>query len=139
MNIAALLTHLGRLELQLAAAYREAARIHVSERDLHYQSLTFARQCDRHAGRLPREAGAEGCATKAPAFSGELLDDLRRLFLLASETSIAWVIAGQAAKALRDDDLLATVRGCHLESELQVKWLITRIKDAAPQALVVAE
>ena len=47
------------------------------------------------------------------------------------------MMAGQAAQALRDDELLAVVRECHLETELQVKWLTTRIKDAAPQALVV--
>jgi hypothetical protein len=30
------------------------------------------------------------------------------------------------------------VRGCEGETELQLKWLRTRLKQAAPQALVVA-
>jgi hypothetical protein len=47
-------------------------------------------------------------------------------------------MAGQAAQAARDADLLAVVHECHAEVELQVKWLTTRIKVAAPQALVTA-
>ena len=46
-------------------------------------------------------------------------------------------MAGQAAQAARDAELLETVTRCHTETELQVKWLTTRIKVAAPQALVV--
>jgi len=46
-------------------------------------------------------------------------------------------MAGQAAQAARDAELLAVVTACHEETELQVKWLTTRIKVASPQALVV--
>ena len=42
MNVASLLTDLYGLEQQLAATYREAAQVHAPERDVHYQSLTFA-------------------------------------------------------------------------------------------------
>lgn len=66
-----------------------------------------------------------------------LLRDLRVLFLAAEETSITWVMAGQAAKAIRNAQLLGTTTACHDETELQVTWLTTRIKVAAPQALVV--
>jgi hypothetical protein len=45
-------------------------------------------------------------------------------------------MAGQAALAARDGQLLETVSECHTETELQVKWLTTRIKVGAPQALV---
>ena len=48
------------------------------------------------------------------------------------------MMAGQAAQALRDDVLLETVRQCQSETELQVKWLTSRIKVADPQALVTA-
>jgi len=67
-----------------------------------------------------------------------LLAVLRTLFLAAEEVSITLVMAGQAAQAARDAELLAVVRECHAEVELQVKWLTTRIKVAAPQALVTA-
>jgi hypothetical protein len=58
------------------------------------------------------------------------------LFLAAEGVSILWVMAGQAAQAARDRELLDVVRSCHTETELQVKWLVARIKVAAPQALV---
>jgi hypothetical protein len=134
MKLTPLLADLRTLEHCLAAAYRETAEVHSDEHDVHYQSLTFAKQCDRHVERL---GDARGVSGKAASLTGELVDDLRTIFLLTEEVSITWVIAGQAAQALRDAHLLNTVRECHEETELQVKWLTTRIKDAAPQALVV--
>jgi hypothetical protein len=136
MKVAQLLADLRALEHCLAATYRETAEVHSGERDVHYQSLTFAKQSDRHAERLAGRADG-GASGRAASLTGELIDDLRTIFLLAEEVSITWVMAGQAAQALRDDHLLASVRECHEETELQVKWLTTRIKDAAPQALVV--
>jgi hypothetical protein len=65
-----------------------------------------------------------------------LLRDLQALLLAAEEISITWVMAGQAAQAARDAELLDTVTRYHTETELQVKWLTTRIKVAAPQTLV---
>ena len=47
-----------------------------------------------------------------------------------------WVIAGQGAKASRGRELLEVVRECHTETEIQAKWLLTRIKVAAPQVLM---
>ena len=43
---------------------------------------------------------------------------------------------GRAARALHNERLLATLRECHEETELRVKWLTTRLKEAAPQELV---
>ena len=45
---------------------------------------------------------------------------------------------GQAAQGVRDRELLEVVQGCEGETEIQLKWLRTRMKQAAPQALVVA-
>lgn len=50
----------------------------------------------------------------------------------------AWTLIGQAAQAARDRDLLDTVDACERETALQLGWLATRMKEAAPQALVVA-
>jgi hypothetical protein len=54
----------------------------------------------------------DGNTGEAASLSGELLEDLRMLLLLATE-------AGQAAQALRDENLLATVRACHEQTELR--------------------
>jgi len=133
MKLTHLLAGLQALERRLATTYRTAAQMHSRERDVHYQSLTFAEQCERHSQRL--EGGDR--ARKAARLTGELLEDLRTLILLATEVSTTWVMVAQAAQALRDDSLLATVRDFHEETELQIKWLTTRLKEAAPQALVV--
>jgi hypothetical protein len=50
--------------------------------------------------------------------------------------SVGWTILGQAAQALRDEELVATVTSGHGETLMQAKWLLMRLKEAAPQALV---
>ena len=47
-------------------------------------------------------------------------------------------VLGQAAARLRDEDLAKTVAGCAGETVVQLRWLRTRMKAAALQALVVA-
>jgi hypothetical protein len=69
--------------------------------------------------------------------SGDLLEDLRVLYLRAHECAITWVMASQAAKAARDEQLLTLATEYQSETEVQAKWFTTRIKTGAPQALVV--
>ncbi len=57
---------------------------------------------------------------------------------MAAECDISWTLVGQAAQGLRDHDLIAVVKRCKGETAIQLKWLRTRMKQAAPQALVVA-
>jgi len=52
---------------------------------------------------------------------------------------VTWALVGQAAQGARDLDLLDTVERCEGEVAAQLKWLRTRMKQAAPQALVVAD
>jgi hypothetical protein len=52
---------------------------------------------------------------------------------------MAWVVVGQAATGARDQELIRTVEGCDKETESQQRWLMTRMKAAAPQALLVAD
>jgi hypothetical protein len=56
----------------------------------------------------------------------------------ASACDIAWTIVGQAALGARNEELLAVVTACESETATQLKWLKTRLKEAAPQTLVVA-
>jgi hypothetical protein len=55
-----------------------------------------------------------------------LLRDLHDLYRMAIECDIAWTLVGQATQGARD------------ETAIELKWLRTRLKEAAPQALVVA-
>jgi hypothetical protein len=52
---------------------------------------------------------------------------------------LSWTLVGQSAQAVRDNDLLDTVSACEGDTAGQLKWLKTRMKQAAPQVLVVAE
>jgi hypothetical protein len=47
-------------------------------------------------------------------------------------------MVGQAARALHDTELVSVVDTCSAESQTQISWLETRMKQAAPQALIVA-
>ncbi|MDP9293702.1 MAG: hypothetical protein M3O90_04620, partial [Actinomycetota bacterium] len=67
-----------------------------------------------------------------------LLRDLHDLYLMATECDLAWTLVGQAAQGARDRELLDVVARCEGETAIQLKWLRTRMKQAAPQALVVA-
>jgi hypothetical protein len=57
---------------------------------------------------------------------------------MAAECDITWTLVGQAAHGLRDEALLHVVTSNEKETAVQLKRLRTRMKEAAPQALVVA-
>ena len=151
MNLAHYLGLLHRAQINLARAYREVAEAHREEVDVFHICNRLARQCDDHEQRLEpfverygEDAPAEPDRLHSEIFRGSregglgLLRDLQDLYLMAAECDIAWTLVGQAAKGLRDGDLLSVVEGCEGETAVQLKWLRTRMKQAAPQALIVA-
>ncbi|MGW5260421.1 hypothetical protein ACWEQG_05590 [Microbispora sp. NPDC004025] len=66
-----------------------------------------------------------------------LLRDLHGLYLLATECDLSWSVLEQAARGLRDDDLLDLTRHCAPETAVHLLWLRTRMREAAPQVLAV--
>lgn len=76
---------------------------------------------------------------KGPRSGGVgLLRDLQDVYLLVSMNDITWQMLRQAALGLRDKEL-AELCGCALaEAKIELSWLLTRMKAAAPQALIVA-
>ena len=151
MNLPHYLGLLHHAELCLAAAHREVAAAHGDEPDVEEDCQRFAGWCDRHVGllqpsleRYGEEADDEPERLHTPLFGGTragglgLLRDLHDLYLMAAECDITWTVVGQAAKGARDADLIDVVGRCEGETAIQLKWLRTRIKQAAPQALIVA-
>ena len=145
MKIRLLLGELSALESGLAATYRESGARHADDHDVYHQCVSFAEKAESHVTKLASSIERYGALSDAGSQVHARDDDelgllavLRTLFLAAEEVSITWVMADQAAQAARDADLLAVVHECSAEVELQVKWLTTRIKVAAPQALVTA-
>jgi hypothetical protein len=151
MHLAHYLALLHRSQTQLADAFRSVARGHADEHDVTAMCEKLAGQCDRHAAQLEPFAQRYGeDAEDAPErlhgalFGGPrggpigLLRDLHDLYLMACECDIAWTVVGQAAQGARDAELLTTVQTCEGETAMQVAWARSRMKEAAPQALVVA-
>jgi hypothetical protein len=151
MQLAHYLGLLHRAQTELAGAFREIAAGHAEEADLAHLCAKLGAQCDAHAERLApfaarygEDAPDEPERLHSEIFRGTrtgglgLLRDLQDLYLMATECDIAWTVLGQAAQGVRDGDLLDVVKGCEQETAMQLKWIRSRMKEAAPQALVVA-
>ena len=57
--------------------------------------------------------------------------------MLASLVQTTWTVLSQGAQGLRDDELLHVATVANAETSRQLTWLNTRMKAAAPQALIV--
>ncbi|MCX2967914.1 hypothetical protein WDH52_20065 [Streptomyces sp. TRM70308] len=148
-------------EVDLAQHYRRVAERQAADHGTHYPCRSLAQQCDEHAARVrelaprygehlapPRrserlDAAVGAVRQKASERAGTrpdagllLLRDLRELFLAAQGVHLDWVLLGQVAQAARDEELLADVSKLHAQTLSQVRWIETRVKSAAPQALV---
>src|SRR4029079_10980756 len=126
------------------------AAAHAEEADIFSLCRQQAQRCDERAAAL--EPFASRYAEDAPdeperlhseLFRGTrsggigLLRDLQDLYLMAAECDITWTVVGQAAHGARDAELVDVVGRCEHETAIQLKWLRSRMKQAAPQALVV--
>lgn len=151
MHLAHYLGLIHRAERDLADAFRKVAEGHKQEPDVFYLCHTLAKQCDGHAEKLEpfvecygEDAPEEPDRLHSELFNGTrkgglgLLRDLHNLYLMASECDISWTLIGQAVQGARDEELFEVVNGCDGETSTQLKWLKTRMKQAAPQALIVA-
>ncbi len=151
MHLASYLGLLHLAELKLARAYLAVAQDHGHEPDVETLCRRFADQCTDHADTLApfaerygEDQPEEPEPLHSELFGGTrsgglgLLRDLHDLYLMATECDITWTMIGQAAQGARDTDLVEVVKACEGETATQLKWLKTRMKQAAPQALVVA-
>lgn len=153
MNLAEYLGLLCRAERDLADGFRQVAEGHYEEPDVYHLCRTFAGRSEDHYRKLRPFADRYG--EKVPDepdllrqnFFGDgtrsgglgLLRDLQDLYMMAHECDISWTVVGQAAKGIGDEDLDDAVDECETETAAQIKWLKTRMKQAAPQALIVAD
>jgi hypothetical protein len=151
MQLAHYLGLLESAQQRLAGAFREVGDGHTAEADVFHTCERLAAQCDAHAERLApfarrygEHAPDEPARLHSAIFQGPregglgLLRDLQDLYLMAAECDITWTVVGQAAQGVRDTELMRVVRACEQETAAQLKWIRSRMKEAAPQALVVA-
>lgn len=138
-------------QADLAGAFRDVAEAHRDEADVFHLAHKLAKQCDAHVEQLApfverygEESDDEPERLRADLFRGSrdgplgLLRDLQDLYLMTCEADITWTLVAQAAQGAREAELLAAVQRCEKETAIQQLWLKTRMKQAAPQALVVA-
>jgi hypothetical protein len=151
MQLAHYLGLLHGAERALAEAFGAVAAAHADEPDVAATCLVLGQQCRAHADRLDpfaRQYGEqeehEPERLRSDLFqeprTGKLglLRDLHGLYLMASECDICWTLIGQAAQGALDTELHRVVQTCEGETSGQLRWLRSRMKQAAPQALVVA-
>jgi hypothetical protein len=74
---------------------------------------------------------------KRSANGFNLVRDLHDLWLLVNESLVSITILLQASQALRDHEFERALTDIEIKNERQRSWLMTRLKQAAPQALAV--
>lgn len=152
-------TYLGMLhgsEGELARAFRLVAKLHAGEPDIEHECRLFASWCDEHVlklhpyvqryGERSRDLGmmrflfrdAAGLAHEGSLML-VMLRNLHHLWLMAQESHVSWLIIEQAAQGLRDEALALTCQEAQQRNHLQVSWLKMRIKQSAPQTLIVSD
>lgn len=151
MHLATYLGLLHHAERALAEAFRRVGDRHAAEPDVFHLCGVLAAQCDRHTDALapvveryderretePERLFADALGDTRSGGVG-LLRDLQDLYTLVSFVDITWTVVGQAGQGLADRELLDVVGTCEAETAGQLRWLRTRIKQAAPQALIAA-
>jgi hypothetical protein len=105
----------------------------LAEAAAHYD-IALSREPDE-PGMVRHAVDALTAHTPGKAPAALLLEDLRDLYLLAAETSLAWEMLAQHAQAKREIDLLDLTKKCHPQTLRQMKWANTMIKTLSPQAL----
>lgn len=140
-------------EQRLADSLRVVGTGHAAEADVFHTAHQLAdwsqehvRQLEPIAERLTRaSATADPERMDHPAMTTTrdsavgLLRDLQDLYLLASLVDTSWSVVGSAAQGARDRELIDVAKQCSAQTTRQLTWLLTRMKQAAPQALLVAQ
>ena len=139
-------------EKEIAEAFASVGEHHRDEPDIFEICEQFERTSKIHGKALQRfveiygkQPDHEAARVSDSLFKGPrsggfgLLRDLHDLYLLTTEAHLGWIILLQAAEALRDKELIAACNKLGGETDGQRSWLQTRIKQAAPQALLVSK
>jgi hypothetical protein len=138
-------------ERVLGESLRTLGDGHADEPDVYEATLILAQQSDEHVRRLQAAVDRYGeqpddepdrlhaVALPEPRTGPlGLLRDLQDVHLVATLVDSTYTLVKQAALALRDEELLSAISSCEGETGVQLDWLAMRMKQAAPQALLVA-
>lgn len=151
MHLGRYLSLLHHAQQALTTALREVGEAHPDEPDVRVDAERFATHLERHTMKLAPalqryDQGADREPERLPSRLSHgprtgplgLLRDLQDLYLLATECDISSTLIAQAAQGARDPQLVEIANECQRDVTIQLAWLRSRLKQAAPQALVVA-
>lgn len=149
-------------EHDLVERLRRAAHQHATDYDVRHGATELSRWSEDHVRRLA-ETGSRFGLKLASTVDGTgegaidqllektakalgrrpepallLLRDLRDLHLAATRNKVNWEMLSQAAKALRDAELLELTKSCQSQTDRQLRWTTTLVKELSPQALTGA-
>ena len=141
-----------RTEIDLVKAFKRVADAHGDEVDVYQTCMLLSGWSQKLADDVESYAKQYGeDSDKEPdrltqillkdtrKGSMALLRDLHDLYLIATEAQICCTILQQGGTGLRDKGLVSVCEEIERQTKRQLSWLMTRIKSAAPQTLIVAE
>lgn len=152
MHIGRYIDLVHRSEEDLAKAFRKVAKAHGDEVDV-YQTCTLlagwsdtlAKDMKRFVAKYKDERDKEPDRLTQTLLKDTrkggmaLLRDLHDLYLVASEVNVCTVVLQMGAMGMRDEELMAMCEEVERQTKRQLSWLLTRMKSAAPQTLIVPE
>lgn len=150
MHIGNYLELLHKSEQDLAKAFTMIAEAHGAEPDVYQTSKLLASWSEKLVEKIKPFANKYGeekdkepdrlmhtLFNKPRKGSLALLRDLHDLWLMAQEAQLSCIILRQAADGLKDEALHQCCDEVEKQSKRQSAWLLTRMKSAAPQTLIV--
>jgi hypothetical protein len=140
-------------QVALADAWSKLADGHRDEADVRLLARRFATSTNDHGKQLDTFVGKHdgSSSTEAPenfdalTFRGTrtgglgLLRDLHDITLLTTECDLMWMLLAVGAQGVHDSELLDLSRAGQTDTKSQLDWLQSRMKQTAPQALLVAD
>jgi hypothetical protein len=152
MHIGRYIDLVHRTEMDLVIAFRKVSKAHGDEPDVFQTCQLLARWSDQLVKNLepftkkykPEKDNEPDRLTQTLLKDTRkggmaLLRDLHDLYLVATEVQTCCTILKQASDGLRDKELTTTCEGVEKQTKRQLNWLMARMKQAAPQTLIVAE
>ena len=152
MHIGKYIDLVHRTEEDLVEAFKLVSKAHSDEVDVEQTcsllsswSEKLAEELEPVAIRYKKESDKEPdrltktLLKKARKGSMALLRDLHDLYLIVSEVLVCCTILKQGGIALTDEELVTVCEEIERQSQRQLSWLMTRMKSAAPQTLIVAK
>lgn len=141
-----------RSEIDLAKAFKKVGEAHGGEPDIEQTckmlaawSETLASDMEPFAVKYKPEKDNEPdrltqtLMKDTRSGSMALLRDLHDLYLIGCEVEVCCTLLKQGADGLRDKELKSVCEEIERQTKRQLLWLLSRMKVAAPQILIVAK